>query len=38
MKVLVIAIHIDDAECISGTMAQLIEKGAEFSPPLGFRR
>lgn len=29
MKVLVIAIHIDDAECISGTMAQLIEKGAE---------
>ena len=29
MKVLVIAIHMDDAECITGTMAQLIEKGAE---------
>lgn len=29
MKVLVIAIHIDDAECITGTMAHLIEKGAE---------
>ena len=29
MKVLVIAIHIDDAECITGTMVQLIDKGAE---------
>ena len=29
MKVLVIAIHIDDAECITGTIAQLIEKGAD---------
>ena len=29
MKVLVIAVHIDDAECITGTMAQLVEKGAE---------
>ena len=29
MKVLVIAIHMDDAECITGTMAQLIEKGAD---------
>jgi len=29
MKVLVIAIHIDDAECITGTISQLIEKGAE---------
>lgn len=29
MKVLVIAIHIDDAECMTGTVAQLIEKGAE---------
>jgi LmbE family N-acetylglucosaminyl deacetylase len=29
MKVLVIAVHIDDAECLTGTMAQLIDKGAE---------
>ena len=29
MKVLVIAIHMDDAECITGTIAQLIEKGAD---------
>lgn len=29
MKVLVIAIHMDDAECITGTMAQLIDKGAD---------
>ena len=29
MKVLVIAIHIDDAECITGTISQLIEKGAD---------
>ena len=29
MKVLVIAIHMDDAECITGTMAQLIERGAD---------
>ena len=29
MKVLVIAIHMDDAECITGTIAQLIERGAE---------
>ena len=29
MKVLVIGVHIDDAECLTGTMAQLIDKGAE---------
>ena len=29
MKVLVIAVHMDDAECLTGTMAQLIDKGAE---------
>lgn len=29
MKVLVIAIHMDDAECITGTMSSLIDAGAE---------
>ena len=29
MKVLVIAIHIDDAECMTGTVAHLIDAGAE---------
>lgn len=29
MKVLVIAIHMDDAESITGTMSQLVDRGAE---------
>ena len=29
MKVLVIAIHIDDAECMTGTASRLIKEGAE---------
>ena len=29
MKVLVIAIHMDDAECMTGTAAHLIERGAD---------
>lgn len=29
MKVLVIAIHMDDAECMTGTAAHLVESGAE---------